>query len=327
MKTKVLLLAAVMASLIGCAPSGCNRQQMQPTTSGQTTTTVAIPYGQFVPNDCFGNQPATPTSSAVQTTWGAVFSADGAWINDFGRGRAKIQHVDPNMEIMFDKNMKWAWKAACGNRLMPFIPAEEPAPAPVAEQQEVPQPPQQPSGWRMPTLAVQPSPMIPAVECLPPIMPFLCQNSGGYYMKERSYYEQPRCHSGGDYRPERCDNRRQWYGGGNNHQQTGHGGGGHQPTPCATEIANGRLGDPARGGTGFHPTGSSSPAPVANAGGNTGYRPAAAAQQRRAAPTYGPRAGFQPGGRVAPSGGGGFRQAGGVVQRSGGSNRSGRQGR
>lgn len=118
---------------------GGGRQQMTPPnaqTAHQQQTGPRYTPGQFVSNDCFGNQPVRPTRGCVRIKWEDAFGPQGPWINDFGRGRAQVQSIPVGQMILFDQQNKWAWKEACGNRVMMAIPPlPQPQARPVVQQQ------------------------------------------------------------------------------------------------------------------------------------------------------------------------------------------------
>lgn len=111
---------------IGWNGSGGGHQEMIYTEYQQTGPRYTV--GEFVSNDCFGNQPVRPTPGCVKIRWEDAFGPQGPWINDFGRGRAQVQRIPVGQIVLFDQQNKWAWKEACGNRVMMAVQPSQPRP-------------------------------------------------------------------------------------------------------------------------------------------------------------------------------------------------------
>lgn len=134
MKSVAVLTALTLAS---CAPTyqgGYGQGGGRPVQQ-QRQIQPQLKVGDFVSSECFGNQPIRPTSGCVKITWDQAFGPQGPWINDFGGGRAQVQHIPTGQLVMFDQQNKWAWKVPCDNRVMLVIPQRQQAPQQAPPQQ------------------------------------------------------------------------------------------------------------------------------------------------------------------------------------------------
>lgn len=131
------LTSCITVQSMGNDAGGYQQQQMQ---------RARLTAGQFVSNGCFGNQPVRPTAGCIRIKWEDAFGPQGPWINDFGNGRAQVQHIPIGQMILFDQSTKWAWKEDCGNRVMLVVPPQQQARPQVMPQRPYRQPWY--SGWQ-----------------------------------------------------------------------------------------------------------------------------------------------------------------------------------
>ncbi len=133
-------MKAMLGALLALITTSCTitRTVTDGTQMGQNPQPAAVmnggqQVGQMISSEIFGNQPTTPTPDAIRIPWEQAFGTDQTvWVNDFGRGRAKVQMAQTGRTILFDRYYKWAWLPECHNRVVPLTAPQAPAPQPPA---------------------------------------------------------------------------------------------------------------------------------------------------------------------------------------------------